>query len=101
HADDSSHLAADSAIATVTLKCLNTAGSSRQQRQVPTRRFATYDNCRWTNPETLTIGPYPANRRLHVQDLGRPWRLVHDAVLSGDTDIAMLGHAYPGGFFEG
>jgi hypothetical protein len=29
HADDSSHLAADSAIATVTLKCLNTAGSSR------------------------------------------------------------------------
>src|SRR5215813_14743090 len=49
----------------------------------------------------LTIGPHPANRRLHVLDLGRPWRLIHDAVLPGDTDIAMLGHAYTVALFEG
>jgi hypothetical protein len=101
HANDCSHLAADRASATVTLKCINTAGSSRQQRQVPARRFATHDNCRWINPETLTIGPHPADRRLHVLDLGRPWRLIHDTVLPGDTDIAMLSHPYTVALFEG
>src|SRR4030095_12078718 len=47
------------------------------------------------------MGPHPANRRLYILDLGRPWRLIHDAVLPGDTDIAMLGHAYTVALFEG
>ena len=68
---------------------------------MPTRRFATHDNGRWINPQTLTIGPHPANRRLHVLDLGRPWRLIHDAVLSSDTDVSTLGHADAVALFEG
>jgi hypothetical protein len=68
---------------------------------VPTGRFTTYDNRRRVNPETLTIGPHPANRRLHVVDLGRPWRLIHDAVFSGDTDVATLGQADAKALFDG
>src|SRR5215831_843566 len=101
HANDGSHLAADRVIAIVALKGSNTAGPSRQQRQVPTRRFATHDNCRWINPQMLTIGPHPANGRLHILDLGRPWRLIHDTVLPSDTDIATLSHTYTVALFEG
>src|SRR5262245_33171803 len=87
-------------MATVALKCRNPTGPSRQQSQVPTRRFATHDNGCWINPETFTLGPHPANRRFHILDLGRPWRLIHDAVLASDTNIATLGQAYTVALFE-
>ena len=86
---------------TMAFKLLHASGPSRQQRQVPTRRFAAHDHRCRINAETLAMDPHPANRRLHVLDLGRPWRLIHDAVLSSDTDVSTLGHADAVALFEG
>src|SRR5882724_2220 len=100
HADDARHFAADAGMAAVALKGVKASGARRQQGQMSTGRFAAHDNRRRIDAETLTIGPHPANRRLYVLDLRRPWCLIHDAILASDADEPTLSHAHPVTVFE-
>src|SRR4030095_14426096 len=91
---------ADAGLAAVAFKGVKASSTPHQQGQMPTGRFAAHDNRRRVNPETLTIGPHSANRRLYVLDLRRPWCLIPHTLLPSDADEPMLGHAHPITVFE-
>src|SRR5262245_59835573 len=101
YTDDSRDVAADGGMLARALKHVVALVARRQQSQKPPCRLASHHNRRRVDTETVTVSPHPANRRLHVLDLRRPWCLIHDAILARDADIPTRGQAHTITLFEG